>query len=344
MADWYIVDGKLPFLYEFPVRPTGIEEFPASMWKIKDGELPFKQDFPQLIGITDTPLSIWRIVNGSLPYKRDFAPMYPINDIPYGIWGIKNDGTLPYKRDFPLMYPYEHIDPPVPPEPTPTPQQTIKSLDIEMRINPPPEIIFNLRYPVYDDTTSDENMIPVNAGYYRPNELYAMTDSKLRTENYTMRDTLMTDINISWRYSLQLSEKPVLLFTTDGRDPLTHGRTVFLKQEGDFWINDYDNSANLFPTLCGFALPINIRAALIDANRHDLVLTQASAVFTRESVATVPQQSTYLRTYCQALLADADADSRYSKSDDLHGYITLNEQNEILDYYDLIPGLEDGDN
>ena len=158
-----------------------------------------------------------------------------------------------------------------------------------------------------------------------------------------MKDTTRTDILISWNYSIQLSEKPVLVFTTDGRDPLQHGRTVFLKQEGDFWVNDYETPANIFPILGGYALPLNLRAALIDADDHSLVLTRASAVFTRESMLTVPEQQSRLRRYHQALLADAPASGKNMYSEDKHGYVTLNDEYEKQQYYDLIPGLEEGD-
>ena len=38
MATWYIIDGELPFLEEFPPMPT-IDDAPDSLWKIVDGEL-----------------------------------------------------------------------------------------------------------------------------------------------------------------------------------------------------------------------------------------------------------------------------------------------------------------
>ena len=220
---------------------------------------------------------------------------------------------------------------------------SIKALNIKLRINPPPEIIFNLRYPLTSNTDSLENKRPVNPGYFKPSELYEARNAHLYTESYQMKDTTKTDIIISWDYSLQLSKKPVLLFTTDGRDPLIHGRTTYLKQEGDFEVNDYERSTNIFPILSDYALPINIRAVLIDADDHSLILTRASAVFTRESTAYVQESYSRLRRYHQALLADAPATGKNMYSEDLHGYIELNETYESEEYYDLIPGLEDGD-
>lgn len=220
----------------------------------------------------------------------------------------------------------------------------IKALNIQLRINPPPKIIFNLRYPVISNTDTLDNIRPVIPGYFKPSELYEAHNAHLYQESYEMRDTTRTDILISWNYSRQISKKPVLLFTTDGRDPLKYGRTIYLKDEGGIEVNDYESSANIFPILCEFALPINIRAALIDADSHDVILTQASAVFTRESTAYVPEQYSHLRRYYQALLTDAPARRKSMYSEDKQGYITLNETYDTQEYTDLIPGLEDGDN
>ena len=220
----------------------------------------------------------------------------------------------------------------------------IKSLNIQLRINPPPEILFSLRYPLISSTDSLDNMRRVTPGYFKPSELYEAHNSHIYPETYQMKDTTRTDILISWNYSIQLSEKPVLVFTTDGRDPIQHGRTVFLKQEGDFWVNDYETSTNIFPILGGYALPLNLRAALIDADDHSLILTRASAVFTRESTTYVSESYSRLRRYFQALLADAPASGKNMYSEDKHGYVTLNDEYEKQQYYDLIPGLEEGDN
>lgn len=74
MATWYIRDGNLPFLNEFPEMPE-INDTPLSVWKIVNGHLPFKRSFPQIYGINDAPLSMWLIIDGELPFKRSFPPM-----------------------------------------------------------------------------------------------------------------------------------------------------------------------------------------------------------------------------------------------------------------------------
>ena len=216
----------------------------------------------------------------------------------------------------------------------------IKALNIKLRINPPPEIIFKLRYPVLSNTDSSENLRPVLPGYFKPSELYEAHNAHIYPETYQMRDTTRTDIMISWDYSLQLSKEPVLLFTTDGRDPLQYGRTCYLKTEGDVEVNDYERSTNIFPMLSDYALPLNVRAVLIDAQDHSKILTQASAVFTRESAKSVPEQHERLRSYYQQLLSDTDAERNSINSEDLHGYIAVNEDYETTTYINLINGLE----
>lgn len=101
MSTWYIVDGNLPYLNEFPEMKT-IEDAPLGVWRIVDGELPFKLSFPEMSGITDAPLSMWRIVDGDLPFKVQFPEMSGITDLIYKIWGSKN-GSVPYRRTYPEM-------------------------------------------------------------------------------------------------------------------------------------------------------------------------------------------------------------------------------------------------
>lgn len=101
MSTWYIVDGNLPYLNEFPEMKV-IEDAPLGVWRIIDGELPFKLSFPEMSGINDAPTLVWRIVDGNLPTKLVFPKNYGITDVPLGIWAIK-DGELPYRRNFPPM-------------------------------------------------------------------------------------------------------------------------------------------------------------------------------------------------------------------------------------------------
>lgn len=75
MATWYIVDGNLPFLEEFPTMPS-VDDAPLSVWRIVNGNLPFKMQFPTMPSIDAAPLSVWLIVDGDLPFKRAFPKMH----------------------------------------------------------------------------------------------------------------------------------------------------------------------------------------------------------------------------------------------------------------------------
>ncbi len=80
MADtvvWRIIDGNLPFLYEFPTKYE-IEYTCDVLWQISDNSLPFKKSFPYLYKLTDVPNIIWAIEDGKLPYKTAFPKMYKI--------------------------------------------------------------------------------------------------------------------------------------------------------------------------------------------------------------------------------------------------------------------------
>lgn len=101
MATWYIINGNLPYLNEFPNMPI-IDDAPNLVWRVTNGVLPYKLSFPQMHKIDDAPTLVWRITNGSLPTKLVFPENYGITDVPLGIWAIKN-GELPYRRNFPPM-------------------------------------------------------------------------------------------------------------------------------------------------------------------------------------------------------------------------------------------------
>ena len=45
MATWYIIDGDLPYLNEFPDM-SSISDAPNSVWRITDNSLPYKLSFP----------------------------------------------------------------------------------------------------------------------------------------------------------------------------------------------------------------------------------------------------------------------------------------------------------
>lgn len=78
MATWYITDGDLPFLEEFPENPERIDDTPNVLWRIIDGDDPFRLMFPDVYTINDAPNSYWRIIDGDDPFRLQFPPMYKV--------------------------------------------------------------------------------------------------------------------------------------------------------------------------------------------------------------------------------------------------------------------------
>lgn len=96
---WAIVDGDLPFKFEFPTLYE-IDEYPTSLWRIDD-DLPFKTIFAPMYELDDSPAALWKI-SFDLPFKSSFAQMYEIDGGPDSLWKIAFD--MPFKSVFPQMY------------------------------------------------------------------------------------------------------------------------------------------------------------------------------------------------------------------------------------------------
>lgn len=62
MATWYIINGNLPFLEEFPPMEK-IDDLPniigRSVWRIKNGELPFKSYFPPMYKVVEEGTNLY---------------------------------------------------------------------------------------------------------------------------------------------------------------------------------------------------------------------------------------------------------------------------------------------
>lgn len=79
MPTWYIKDGNLPYLEEFPHMYDKINEYPDSLWRIKDVDLPYRKSFVEMPkSIDDAPSAIWRIKDGDIPYRTTFPKMYRV--------------------------------------------------------------------------------------------------------------------------------------------------------------------------------------------------------------------------------------------------------------------------
>ena len=109
MATWYI-SNDLPFLEEFPVRPTSFDDYPDYIWHKTPGNLPYKPQAAQMYAIDDAPEAMWKI-NTDLPFKSSFARVYGIDDAPNSLWRKEIDG-LSYKVVFPKMPPRPKMEKP----------------------------------------------------------------------------------------------------------------------------------------------------------------------------------------------------------------------------------------
>lgn len=98
MATWYITNGNLPYLNEFPDMPV-INDAPNLVRRITNGSLPIKLAFPKNYGITDVPLGIWAIKDGDLPYRRNFPPMPD----PPRMWGSPTKILLKEMHNSPVL-------------------------------------------------------------------------------------------------------------------------------------------------------------------------------------------------------------------------------------------------
>lgn len=111
MATWYIKDGDIPYLEEFP-EMSEFNGYPDGLWRIVDGDIPFR-NFPEMCDIDDAPDSLWRIIDGDIPF-RNFPEMCGIDDAPAFFWIIQEDSEynkdtpykkdIPYRSSFPAMY------------------------------------------------------------------------------------------------------------------------------------------------------------------------------------------------------------------------------------------------
>ena len=100
MATWYINDN-LPYLEEFPVRPTSFDGYPTSLWNIDD-DIPYKSVFADMFSINEAPSAMW-LIDDDLPYKSSFSEIHEINEAPYALW-LMDGEELPYKWMFAYMY------------------------------------------------------------------------------------------------------------------------------------------------------------------------------------------------------------------------------------------------
>lgn len=223
--------------------------------------------------------------------------------------------------------------------------RVIKNLDIRIKFVNPPELVFRLRTKDGTDPLAVDSFNPSLPGYWKPYRLYKLQDGIVQPEDYSMRDMQTTDIWLGWsNVNLEKYPKPVLKFTTDGSDPIVYGRTVSLKKEGEFLINDYQKSSRIPVLFRGWSLPLNIRAVLVDADSPDKIIAQGSGLFTSRNPFSASSSNIHKISYYQELLNDTDTESKAIDTEDDHRYLLLNDSDDVFvseDYVQLIPGLEE---
>ena len=208
---------------------------------------------------------------------------------------------------------------------------TISSLTITLKLNPPPEIMFKLPYPIVSTQPSYDNYLRVNPGYFKPTETYGSYSNLLALKTYDAGDLKKTPIEITWKNSSQVTEKPVIKYTTDGSDPIEYGITQVHTEEGGVIINDYEGSINMAPILTDYSWPMNLRAVLVDADSPDTPITMASAVFTHDTDKTEQEQLDAVAEYQEFLVAyNAIGDV----TSDNHAYLVVNDDSiaDLTDY------------
>jgi hypothetical protein len=178
---------------------------------------------------------------------------------------------------------------------------------------------------------SYDNYLRVNPGYFKPTQTYKSYNNVLALKSYDVCDLKKTPIEITWKNSSQVTEKPVIKYTTDGSDPIEYGITHVHTEEGGVIINDYEGSINMAPILTDYSWPINIRAVLVDADSPEVPITMASGVFTHDTDKTQQEQLDAINDYYGYLIAlNAVADD----TTDNHAYLVINDDSiaDLTDY------------
>lgn len=216
--------------------------------------------------------------------------------------------------------------------------QAFKSLDIYLGLITPGAIDFNIM-------GSTGGFRRVEPGYRKITSMYKGTQQSPAQATYIFSDlekiTVWMGYTVTWLDATK-ERKWYLLFTTDGSDPLTNGRTVNLKQEGGHNVNDIEGSVGYGAYIVA-RLPFCIRAVIKDASNDSVIQGAATAYFTtqsdRDSDFEIADYIKILRNY---FLDDLDATEHSPNAIDTHPQLYLNDTDDIVKaepYVTVIPGL-----
>lgn len=217
-----------------------------------------------------------------------------------------------------------------------TDTRAIKNLDIYLGLINPGTITFHI-------LKSSGNYQRVEPGYRAVTEFgIAVDPPRAATFVFSDLEQVVVWLGFNIAYLTGTEHKFYLLFTTDGSDPLTHGRTVVQKSEDGRMVNDIEASID-FGAYVTARIPFCIRVVLKDANDDTRIQAAGTGYFTTQSDMVNDAQITdYVNLMRNYFLDDLDATKHSPNSIDTHPQLYLNDSDDIVraePYVTVIPGL-----
>lgn len=217
--------------------------------------------------------------------------------------------------------------------------QSLKNLDIELQFVEPIRFI----YQMYD---ADYNLEPRVPGYYEPEDCYTAAGES-GTSDYSdswlsFAPVYRVNTKGSAEWESRVKNGLILMYTTDGSDPLQFGRTVMLKSDST---NDYERSKNIIPII-KTQFPVYFRGVLTDIN-HITAFARTSAFFTTQAADMSISMAQFTKAAKNSLFI-TDASGASPEAEDAHGYLMLHDDDEFYkkeDYATWVHGVkEESDN
>lgn len=212
------------------------------------------------------------------------------------------------------------------------------SLDIYLGLIEPGQIKFSIM-------NSSGEYRRVEPGYRKITAMYKGTEQSPHETTFIFSDLGKITVKMGYGVAFLQSDtehKWYLLFTTDGSDPLTNGRTVYQKQKEGHAVNDIDKSIG-FAVYIIARLPFCIRAVVKDANDDSIIQAAGTGYFTTQTDRYSDfELSGYIKMLRHYFLADLDATRHSPNAIDTHPQLYLNDSDDIVKaepYMTVIPGL-----
>lgn len=216
--------------------------------------------------------------------------------------------------------------------------QGLNSIDIYLGLIEPGQIKFSIM-------NSSGEYRRVEPGYRKITSMYKGTEQSPQVATFIFSDLEKITVKLGYVVTFLQSDKEhrwYLLFTTDGSDPLTNGRTVYQKQEDGNTVNDIEGSVG-FGAYIVARLPFCIRAVIKDANDDSLVQAAGTGYFTTQTDRDSDfELSDYIKMLRRYFLDDLDATEHSPNAIDTHPQLYLNDSDDIVEaepYVTVIPGL-----